>query len=110
MSEANFGATIDRVVRVDLNRCAFIGGSTRLTENSRRGFSALIAKLKEGKSTLRISYRAHEEDPKLTEARSKAMTQLVERAWARVGTGYALDVEVETIRAIGETAPNCRGY
>ena len=110
MSKANFGATIDRVVRVDLNRCAFIGGSTRLTENSRRGFSALIAKLKEGESTLRISYRAHDEDPKLTEARSKAMTQLVERAWARVGTGYPLEVEVETIRAIGETVPNCKGY
>ena len=110
VSKANFGASLDRIVTLDLNHCAFIGSSSRLNKQARAGLWALIGKLKEGRSTLRISYRAHSEPSGAIDARMRKLDYLVAQLWDRVDGGYPLNIEVETIRIVGMPAKSCHPY
>lgn len=109
-SKANFGASLDRVVRLDLNHCAFVGTSANLNRQAKVGLSGLIGKLKEGRSTLRIAYRAHGEPQAALEARTKKLKHMVAELWRQVDGGYPLDIEIETIRTVGLPLTTCPAY
>ena len=97
----NFGAAPDRLVDLDLNRCAFVRGSLQLTKDSQQGLPTLIKTLKSQQSTLRISYRYDRRDAGLAEQRMRLLQSLLRRLWASAGGNYDLDIETETIRITG---------
>ena len=97
----NFGAAPDRLVELDLNRCAFVRGSLQLTQPSQQGLPTLIKALKAQQSTLRISYRYDRRDAGLAEQRMRLLQSLLRRLWASAGGNYDLDIETETIRLVG---------
>ena len=108
MTEANFGVSSERVVTLSLNTCAFAGASNRLTRRSMAGVVSLVAKLKEGQSRLRISYRAHDELENLIRQRKNLLKQQVAALWKRSGRPYRLEVEFETVTSIGTPPPTCQ--
>lgn len=108
MTEANFGVTSQRVVTLNLNSCAFAGNSDRLTRHSQTGVQALIAKLKEGRSILRVSYRAHDETDAAIARRRASLQRQVKGLWRRAGGPYPVEMEFEIVRVLGTPSPGCR--
>lgn len=108
MSIANFGASIERIVRADLNKCVFEAGSTVLTPQGVDGFSALIDTLDDGLARLRLSYRSFDDEaPALTERRLAVIEETVEALWAAEKRGYELPIEMEPVRVRGQMGPDC---
>lgn len=108
-AKANFGAQIDRIVRLDLNRCAFQGPGTDLTRESKAGMEVLLGTLHQSRSRLRIAYRTHDETPNAIRARKRYLEDVIEAKWRNSGGPYALNVEVEIVRIVGGEALNCAG-
>ena len=91
----NFGASIHRVVGVDLSDAAFEPGSTTLRIQWRPRVDLLVAELRKGPAVLRLSYVADIEDEALVERRLQAIKQQVTEAWKAVDAGYVLTIEPE---------------
>jgi len=107
----NFGATIHRVVRLDLTASAFESAGKALTAEFRSRVAEIIPLLVERPSILRIGYApANEESTALTTARVGSLKALVKTLWAdqpklpektdekRRSNRYGLDIEVEIVR------------
>jgi len=105
--EANFGAGIHRVVRLDVADEAFMSGSqTDLAPEWQSGISQLIEQLEQQPSLLRLVYILGEEgDKSLAEARLDALKDQIKRLWddnagRRLNEGEEkkdrYDLEVET--------------
>ncbi|MAH88151.1 MAG: hypothetical protein CMF26_06055 [Kiloniella sp.] len=77
-ARADFGAQIDRIVRLDLNRCAFAGSGAELTRESAAGMTQLLGTLHQSRSRLRIAYRTNEDGPKEVAARKAYLEQAIE--------------------------------
>ena len=98
MVKLNFGATIGRVVRLDIADAAFEAGSTTLKPEWDNGVAELIAKLAEKPSSLRLTYQASDEPKELVSKRVTALRKFIEKRWARDGSAYQLPLEVEIVR------------
>jgi len=57
LTKLNFGASISRVVRIDLNSKAFVNGSIEPSKAFSNAFGRLIKKLSQEPSVLRLSYQ-----------------------------------------------------
>jgi len=88
----NFGASIHRVVAIDLSDAAFESGSTAIREQWRPRLGLLLEELRKAPAVLRLSYVADMEEAGLVERRVKAVKQQVIDAW---DAGYPLTVETE---------------
>jgi uncharacterized repeat protein (TIGR01451 family) len=93
MSELNFGASIGRVVRLDLADQAFLPGDVELAERWAEGIDQLIAVLAEEQSVLRLTYVDPGSDPELAEARVKHMKELIAQRWRQRKRSYPLEIE-----------------
>jgi hypothetical protein len=91
----NFGASIHRVVGIDLSDAAFEPGSTTLRIQWRPRVDLLVAELRKGPAVLRLSYVADIEDAALVERRVQAIKQQVTEAWKTANAGYVLTIEPE---------------
>lgn len=96
----NFGASITRLVSLDLNAQVFEKGSEALAPKWRAGLAQLVAALKADTSTLRITYAG--EDGKLAKARIRAVTREIERRWKEEGKPYRLSIETRIVASGGE--------
>ncbi|MGZ6047516.1 MAG: SdrD B-like domain-containing protein, partial [Phenylobacterium sp.] len=95
LTKLNFGATIHRVVRVELAGGAFAAGGTDLSPEWKAQIDALPGKLAERPSVVRIAYARGEETPDLAKRRIEAVRRLIDQAW-RAGKGrYTLIIEIE---------------
>jgi len=107
----NFGATIHRVVRLDLTASAFESGGKALTTEFRSRVAEVIPLLVERPSILRVGYApANEESASVTNARLDGLKGLVKTLWAdqpnppdksgekRRSQLYGLEIEVEVVR------------
>ena len=107
----NFGATIHRVVRIDLSSSAFESGGNALKTDLRSRVTEVMPLLAERPSILRIGYApAHAESTSLTNARVDGLKALVKTLWAdrpdppdkpgekRRSRLYGLEIEVEVVR------------
>ncbi|MGN7773600.1 DUF7507 domain-containing protein [Phyllobacterium sp. 22552] len=92
MSTLNFGASIGRVVRLDLSDAAFERGTTVLRKQWERGLDQLIETLAAEPSTLRIGYGASA-DSKLARARIKSIEEEITQRWKSVKGRYELNIE-----------------
>jgi uncharacterized repeat protein (TIGR01451 family) len=92
MSKLNFGASIGRVVRLDLTDAAFEPGTATLKPKWQKGIDRLIEALETEPSTLRIGYGAAS-DAKLARERIEAIEKDIAERWKSVRGRYELTIE-----------------
>jgi hypothetical protein len=91
----NFGASIHRVVGVDLSDAVFEPGTAEIRPQWRPRLNLLLEELRKAPSVLRLSYIADTEDAALVEQRVKAVRQQLTEAWDAAKYSYGLTVEPE---------------
>ncbi|MBK8457773.1 MAG: DUF11 domain-containing protein [Phyllobacteriaceae bacterium] len=97
MVKMNFGATIGRVVKLDLNDGAFNGSSNELKAEWSSGIDELLSVLGKEESKLRIAYRAEADEKPVAEKRIAAIVKLVRERWRDVSGRYRLEIETEIV-------------
>jgi uncharacterized repeat protein (TIGR01451 family) len=90
----DFGASIYRVVAIDLSDAAFEPGKTDLRVQWQPRVDLLLAELRKAPAVLRLSYIADTEDAGLVERRVKAVKEQVTAAWD-AAKSYPLTIEPE---------------
>ena len=98
----SFGASIHRVVGLDMADPVFEPGSTEMRAQWIPRLSLLMKELDRAPATLRISYVADVEDPDLVEARLDAVKARILEAWNAADRPYRLTVEPEVFWRLGK--------
>jgi hypothetical protein len=101
----SFGASIHRVVGIDLSDAVFEPGTTEIRVQWRSRLDLLLEELRRAPAVLRLSYIADTEDAGLVERRVDAFQRLVTEAWAADADGYVLTVEPEIFWRRGAPPP-----
>jgi uncharacterized repeat protein (TIGR01451 family) len=91
----DFGASIHRVVAIDLSDAAFEPGKTEIRVQWRSRVNLLLEELRKAPSVLRLSYVADTEDEALVERRVEAFKRQLTEAWDTKKDGYVLAIEPE---------------
>ena len=91
----DFGASIYRVVAIDLSDAAFEPGSTEIRTQWKPRVDVLLGELRKAPSVLRLSYVADTEDAGLVERRMQALKRQVTEAWDADKDNYMLTIEPE---------------
>ena len=91
----DFGASIYRVVAIDLSDAAFEPGSTEIRTQWKPRVDVLLAELRKARSVLRLSYVADTEDAGLVERRMQALKRQLTEAWDGEKDRYVLTIEPE---------------
>jgi hypothetical protein len=93
--QINFGATIHRVVSIDLLDEAFEPNTTEIRVQWRPRLNLLLEELRKAPAVLRLSYVADIEDEGLVNRRVDAIKRQLTEAWDAANTGYGLTIEHE---------------
>src|SRR5437773_2438339 len=91
----DFGASIHRVVAIDLSDAAFEPGKTEIRVQWRPRVNLLLEELRKAPSVLRLSYVADTEDEALVERRLEGFKRQLTEAWNAKKDGYVLAIEPE---------------
>jgi uncharacterized repeat protein (TIGR01451 family)/fimbrial isopeptide formation D2 family protein len=91
----DFGASIYRVVAIDLSDAAFEPGKTEIRTQWKPRVDVLLGELRKAPSVLRLSYVADTEDASLVERRMQALKRQVTEAWDTEKDTYVLTIEPE---------------
>jgi hypothetical protein len=83
MTKMNFGATVHRVVRIDVNDAAFVKGSSNLHEEWQQKIKALEKTLHERPTVVRLGYRMGADPKSLVKKRIKAMRETLKLLWKK---------------------------
>jgi uncharacterized repeat protein (TIGR01451 family) len=97
----DFGASIHRVVAIDLSDAAFEPGKTEIRVQWRPRLDLLLTELRKAPSVLRLSYVADTEDAALVEQRMQAIKRQLTEAWNAKKDGYVLAIEPEVFWRLG---------
>jgi uncharacterized repeat protein (TIGR01451 family) len=97
----NFGASIHRVVAIDLADAAFEPGGTEIRIQWRPRLDLLIEELRKAPAVLRLSYVADVEDAALVDRRVEAVKQQVTGKWEALNCCYLLTIEPEVFWRLG---------
>jgi uncharacterized repeat protein (TIGR01451 family) len=95
MMKFNFGATIHRVVGLDIADGVFEPDTTELRLQWAPKIGQLIEELKKAPSVLRLSYLADVEKESLVDERLEELKKQIARQWDRSDGGYQLTIETE---------------
>jgi uncharacterized repeat protein (TIGR01451 family) len=90
-----FGASIHRVVSLDLSDAVFEPGTTNMRLQWRPRLDLLLAELRKGRSVLHLSYLADVEDKQLVDRRLEAIDRAITDAWRAMNCCYELTIERE---------------
>jgi uncharacterized repeat protein (TIGR01451 family) len=90
-----FGASIHRVVSLDLSDAVFERGSTDMRLQWRPRLDLLLAELRKSRSVLHLSYLADVEDKQLVNRRLEAVDHAITDAWRAMNCCYELTIERE---------------
>jgi large repetitive protein len=104
MIKFNFGATIHRVVRLDMADAVFEENSTKVRPQWISRIDLLIEQLKQDKSILRLSYLADIEDEALVVKRVESFKDKISDRWHRLDCCYKLMIETEVFWRRGAPA------
>jgi uncharacterized repeat protein (TIGR01451 family) len=94
--EFSFGASIHRVVGLDIADPVFEPNTAEMRDLWRPRVDLLIAELHKGPAVLRLSYLADLEDPRLVEHRLEVVKKQVMDAWSASADGSSYELSVET--------------
>ena len=97
----NFGASIHRVVAIDLADAAFEPGSTEIRIQWRPRIDLLLNELKKAPAVLRLSYVGDVEDADLVDRRLQAVKKQISTAWEAMNCCYPLTIEPEVFWRLG---------
>ena len=95
LTKLNFGATIHKVVRVDLTDAAFETGSSTLKPDWQKQLDALPKKLHARPTVLRIGYNAGAEGESLARKRLHVISQSLNDSWQKKVCCHTLLIEEE---------------
>jgi uncharacterized repeat protein (TIGR01451 family) len=91
----SFGASIHRVVGLDMADGVFEPGSTEMRPQWKPRIGMLLEELKKAPATLRLSYVADVEDARLVEERLAVVKEEIADAWKALDCCYPLTIEPE---------------
>lgn len=94
LTKLNFGATIHRVVRVEVDDAAFAPGKTELLPQWRERIEQLPKTLSKQPSVVRVAY-TDAADAKLAKRRKQALIERIRELWEALHREYPLHVEDE---------------
>ena len=94
----DFGATVHRLVRVEIGGAAFEANGEALLPEWRARFGALPDTLTAAPSVVRLAYRAGGEPDELVERRLRALAQSLQGQWRERGGSYRLEIETEVVQ------------
>ena len=97
----NFGASIHRVVGLDIADAVFEPGTTRMRMQWQPRLDLLVEELRKAPAVLRLSYVADLEDADLVERRVEAVRKQVAEAWEALNCCYQLTIEHEVFWRLG---------
>jgi hypothetical protein len=97
----NFGASIHRVVAIDLADAVFEPGTTEMRIQWRPRVDLLLEELRKGPAVLRLSYVADVEDAGLVDRRLEAVRKQITSAWEAMNCCYQLTIEPEVFWRLG---------
>jgi hypothetical protein len=95
MLRFNFGATIHRVVRLDIADGAFEPDSSNMRPQWQPRISMLLAELHKAPSVLRLSYLADVESKSLVKERMAALKKQISRRMKKTDGQFHLTIETE---------------
>jgi hypothetical protein len=95
MLRFNFGATIHRVLRLDISDGVFEDDSSDVRLQWIPRIATLLDELREAPSVLRLSYLADVEGEDLVNRRLEALKMEITGRWDLAGGGYPLSMETE---------------
>jgi uncharacterized repeat protein (TIGR01451 family)/fimbrial isopeptide formation D2 family protein len=95
MIRFNFGATIHRVVRIDIADGVFEPGTSEIRIQWRPRIAQLLEELKKAPSVLRLSYLGDVEPKGLVEERLEALKKSITEQWKHPEAGHQLTIETE---------------
>jgi hypothetical protein len=99
--QLDFGASVNRVVGLNLSDAVFEPNSTDVRVQWRPRLDALLAELHKAPSVLRLSYVADTEDAVLVERRIEAIKRQLSQPWRVATDGYVLTIESEVFWRLG---------
>lgn len=101
MMKFSFGATLHKVVRIEMANGVFEPGTTEMRIQWTARMSLLMRELKKGPSILRVAYVAEVENESLVQERLATVKKEIARLWAEQEQPYELDVETEVFWRTG---------
>jgi uncharacterized repeat protein (TIGR01451 family) len=90
-----FGASIHRLVSLDLSDAVFEPGTADMRLQWRPRLDLLLAELRKSRSVLHLSYLGDVEDKPLADRRLEAIAQTIRDAWRAMNCCYELTIERE---------------
>ncbi|HNP62306.1 MAG TPA: SdrD B-like domain-containing protein [Woeseiaceae bacterium] len=105
----NFGASIHRVVGLDIADAVFEPGEVEMRQQWVPRISTLILELQTAPATLRLSYVADVESEALVEQRLESLKSRIATEWEEHGCCYELVIEPEIHWRLGKPAKQPRG-
>ncbi|WPZ13361.1 hypothetical protein T8J41_14515 [Nitratireductor rhodophyticola] len=109
-SEFQFGASIGRVVRLDLTDAAFVQGAQQLRPEWETQIAQMIALLDKEPSVLRLVYAEGGEGKRLAKKRINALRKLIAREWRGVGRRYRLEIEARVLTKTAFRSTGVRAF
>lgn len=97
----NFGASIHRVIGLDLADAVFEPGTAEIRGQWQPRLQLLMNELQKAPAVLRLSYLADVEDEQLVEQRMNAVKAAIMRSSATLGLSYLLAIEPEVFWRLG---------
>ena len=97
----NFGASIHRVVGLDIADAVFEPGTTEMRPQWRPRINLLLTELQKAPSVLRLSYVADVEDEALVNRRLDSLKNDIGAAWEELNCCYELVIEPEIFWRLG---------
>ena len=97
MTKMNFGASIHRVVRIDVSDGAFEPASTKLRDEWQKQVTSLEEKLDERPTVVRIAYRMSGDSQIIVEQRIKLLRELIQSRWKNRSNRAPLVFEEEIV-------------
>jgi uncharacterized repeat protein (TIGR01451 family) len=95
MIRFNFGATVHRVVRIDIADGVFEPDTTEMRAQWIPRIGLLLKELKKAPSILRLSYLGDIEKKGLVQKRLKSLKKIITKEWKQSGADYRLTIETE---------------
>jgi uncharacterized repeat protein (TIGR01451 family) len=97
----NFGASLHRVIGLDLADAAFEPGTTEMRAQWRPRLELLMKELQKAPAILRLSYLADVENEQLVQRRMAVIKAEIATRWQSVKAGYELAIEPEVFWRLG---------
>jgi uncharacterized repeat protein (TIGR01451 family) len=95
VSKLNFGATVHRVVRLELSDAAFEPNTDTLLPTWQKQLDGLPETLKLRPSVVRLNYQNGKDSPDLVNKRIAAVSKQIKGRWTALKGQYTLNIETE---------------